>query len=343
MNSKQKLRIRFVLIVIALAAAALAVSLYLTQIVKGSSYAAAADKQYIKPTASLFDRGTIYFGSRDGTKIAAATVDAGYLIYMNPTLITSPSQAYEALSQYIQIDKDIFLSKADKPHDLYEVLDDKVDQTTAESVASLGLTGVNVVKETWRSYPGGVLASHTLGLIGQDASSTVEGRYGLERSYQDVLNRPSIGGSINAFASLFSGLHDSVIGSPSEGDIVTTIEPTVQAYLESTLAKTKETWSPSEIGGIIMDPNTGEIVAMSSLPTFDPNDLSNLSNVSVLSDPLVEHVYEMGSIMKPLTMATALDTGTVTPDTTYNDTGCMTLDKKKICNYDGKARGSTEV
>jgi len=88
-----------------------------------------------------------------------------------------------------------------------------------------------------------------------------------------------------------------------------------------------------------MDPRTGEIVAMSALPTFDAQNLSRISDVSVLSNPLVEHVYEMGSIMKPLTMAIGLDSGVITLKSTYNDTGTMTLDQKKISNYDGRARG----
>ena len=117
-----------------------------------------------------------------------------------------------------------------------------------------------------------------------------------------------------------------------------TIEPTVRLIWRNPGRHFGQVAS-SEIGGIIMDPETGEIRAMASLPTFDPNDLSDLPSVSVLSDPLVEHVYEMGSIMKPLTMAMALDTGVEKPDSTYDDVGCEVIDDKKICNYDGRARG----
>ena len=60
---------------------------------------------------------------------------------------------------------------------------------------------------------------------------------------------------------------------------------------------------------------------------------------TVLGNPLVEQVHEFGSIMKPITMTSALDAGVITPDTTYNDTGCITVDKSTICNWDLKARG----
>jgi len=138
---------------------------------------------------------------------------------------------------------------------------------------------------------------------------------------------------------LFSGFGSADSDSNTEGDVVTTIEPTSQAYLEKVLADTSAQWHPDSIGGIVMDPQTGDIVALGSLPTYNPNDLSHIPDVSVLSNPLVENVYEMGSIMKPLTMAMGIDTGVITKDSTYDDVGCMTLDKKKICNYDGKARG----
>ena len=78
---------------------------------------------------------------------------------------------------------------------------------------------------------------------------------------------------------------------------------------------------------------------MDSLPSYDPNDRASVSDVSLFANPLDQSVYEMGSIMKPMTMSAAIDSGAVTPATTYNDTGCIAVDTKRICNYDLKARG----
>ena len=82
---------------------------------------------------------------------------------------------------------------------------------------------------------------------------------------------------------------------------------------------------------------------MTSLPNFNANDLSHIKNVKILSNPLVEDSYEMGSIIKPLTIATGLDTGAITDNSTYDDVGTMTLNGKKFSNYDGKARGIVPV
>jgi cell division protein FtsI (penicillin-binding protein 3)/stage V sporulation protein D (sporulation-specific penicillin-binding protein) len=124
-----------------------------------------------------------------------------------------------------------------------------------------------------------------------------------------------------------------------EGDIVTSIEPTVQSYLEATLSDTLDKWDSDSIGGIIMDPKTGQIYAMGNLPNFNPNDLSNIDNAKILSNPLVENVYEMGSIMKPLTMAAGIDSGAIRANSTYDDSGFLQLSGKKISNFDGVARG----
>ncbi len=346
MNSKQRTRARFVFILIILGAGVLASGLYWTQIAKGPSYAARAEKQYVKPVGMLFDRGSIYFQSKDGTRSAAATLGTGFVVYMNPTQVSNATQEYDALSQYLTLDRSDFLAKAKKPRDQYEVLAAHLDATSTQSIKGLSLPGIGISPETWRSYPGNSMAAHVLGIIGENASSTsVSGKYGLERTYENVLGRTGASSRVNAFAQLLYGFRTSVFGDADGkgGDLVTTIEPTTQKYLEKILAQTLAIWHSDEIGGIVIDPHTGEIVAMSSLPVFDPNSISTLKNVSVLSNPLIEHVYEMGSIMKPLTMATALDTKAVTTSSTYTDTGTMTLSGKKISNYDGKARGITSM
>lgn len=87
-----------------------------------------------------------------------------------------------------------------------------------------------------------------------------------------------------------------------------------------------------------MNPKTGEIIAMEVRPAFDLNNYREADS-SRFANPFVEDVREFGSIMKPLTMAAGLDAGVITPETTYNDTGCITVNTRKICNFDGKGRG----
>ncbi|MDQ5893693.1 MAG: hypothetical protein QG640_705 [Patescibacteria group bacterium] len=340
MNSNSVLRIRLIVIGICCCALIIIGKLYWVQIVQGEVYSEKADRQYVRPAVSNFDRGSIFFTSKDGIKVAAATVKDGYTLSISPKLIKDPINVYEALSQYLKLDKDSFIDKASKEGDSYEEIQKRMDRTVGQSIAALKIPGVDVQKESWRIYPGDSLAAQTIGIIGLDKQNKLAGRYGLESFYEDLLTRTTLSSNVNFFAELFSGIKKSVFDGDSRGgDVQITIEPTVESYLEKTLVDTKKKWNSDSIGGIIMDPKTGEIYAMSQLPTFNPNDLSNIKDVGIFSNSLVEDSYEMGSIIKPLTMAAGIDSGAITAKSTYKDEGFLTLSGRKISNYDGKARG----
>lgn len=340
MNSNSVLRIRIIVIGICCCALIIVGKLYWVQIIDGKKYSEMADRQYVRPAVSSFDRGSLFFTSKDGIKVAAATIREGYTLSINPKLIKDPINVYEALSQYLKIDKAVFIEKASKIDDSYEEIQKKLDRTIGQSIAALKIPGIDVQKESWRVYPGDSLAAQTIGIIGLDKQNKLAGRYGLESFYEELLARTARSSNVNFFAELFSGIKKSVFDTEQmEGDIQTTIEPTVESYLEKTLVETKKKWQSDSIGGIIMDPKTGEIYAMAQLPTFNPNDLSNIKDVGIFSNSLVEDVYEMGSIIKPLTMAAGIDSGVITAQSTYKDDGFLTLSGRKISNFDGKARG----
>ncbi|MEK7463580.1 MAG: penicillin-binding protein 2 [Patescibacteria group bacterium] len=340
MNSNSVLRIRLVAIGIFCCALIIIGKLYWIQVAQGEVYSEKADRQYARPAVSNFDRGSIFFTSKDGIKVAAATVKDGYVLSISPKLMKDPMNVYEALSQYLKLDKDSFIDKASKAGDSYEEIQKKLDLAVGQSIAALKITGVDAQKESWRIYPGDSLAVQTIGIIGLDKQNKSAGRYGLERYYEGVLTRTALSSDVNFFAELFSGIKKSVFDDlKKEGDVQTTIEPTVESYLEDTLVDTRKKWNSDSIGGIIMDPKTGEIYAMAQLPTFNPNDLSNIKDVGIFSNALVENSYEMGSIIKPLTMAAGIDSGAITAKSTYKDDGFLTLSGRKISNYDGKARG----
>ncbi len=191
-----------------------------------------------------------------------------------------------------------------------------------------------------RFYPGGSLAAQEIGFVAYNNDNVQKGRYGLERKYDSILERSGDDLYTNFFVELFGGVRSLVQGDAQQGDIITTIEPSVQAELERQLALYNQTWHPKLAGGIIMDPQTGEIYAMAVSPNFDLNSFNTQTDPLIYANPMVQNVYEMGSIIKPLTMAAGIDSGAVSEKTTYNDTGCITVDTKKICNFDLKARGT---
>jgi cell division protein FtsI (penicillin-binding protein 3)/stage V sporulation protein D (sporulation-specific penicillin-binding protein) len=147
---------------------------------------------------------------------------------------------------------------------------------------------------------------------------------------------------VNFFAELFTDIEKTTVSNvdTQQGDIILTIDAEAQRVLHSTLLETQATWKSDVIGGIIMDPQTGAIIAMDALPSFDPNEFQQVKDASVFMNQNVSGVYEMGSIIKPITMASAIDAGVINEaSTTYNDTGFRDLNGYKVSNYDGKPRG----
>jgi stage V sporulation protein D (sporulation-specific penicillin-binding protein) len=340
-NALKSGRIRLLGIFVCLFALVLAGRLYYIQGVKSQAYLDQADRQYVKRGQSLFDRGSIFWSARNGTLVSAATVKTGYTIALEPKKIEHPEDVYNALTGILPSDESALLQKIETTDDSYEEIAKRVDEETKSRIEGLDLDGVSLFKERWRYYPGGKTAANVLGFTGfGEDGTTLSGRYGLERYYDDVLSRDTSDLYVNFFAEIFSNIGDAIFSDKdAEGDIVTTIEPTVQAELEKKIASVVSSWRSDLTGGIVMDPYTGEIVAMAVSPTFDPNDFSQEKSTSVFGNPMVDRVYEMGSIVKPLAMAAGIDAGVIAPTSIYNDQGYVIVNGAKVSNYDGRGRG----
>jgi len=345
MRAQFRARIRLILAVVVCIALLIIVRLYFVQIVHGDDYSEKADRQFASGGSGLFDRGSIYFTRKNGEFISAATLQTGFLVALNPQIVKDPEAAYLAIrdvasSSSSLFSREEFLAAATKKGQVYVEVAHHLSNESGQALSAQNIPGVQVLKERWRYYPGGSLSSQSIGIVSYGSSDTLAGRTGLELWYDGTLLRSGDALYKNFFAELFSNVGNLLVDAKDarEGDVVTTIEPDVQTRLANDIAKMNEKYQSEESGGIIMNPATGEIIAIASYPSYDANVLQQVDPLA-LGNPLVEHVHEFGSIMKPLTMAAGLDAGVVTPDTTYNDTGCITVNTRKICNWDLKPRG----
>lgn len=343
MRAQFRIRIRLVLAFVLLGALLILTRLYFIQVVHGQDYAQKADAQFASGGSGLFDRGSIYFTRKDGTLISAATLKTGFLVAINPQTLADPEAAYAAIAAVAStslMSHGAFLAAAAKKSQVYIEVAHRLSNEQGQVLAAEDIPGVQVLQERWRYYPGGSLAAQTIGIVSYGSGGTLTGQTGLEAAYDSTLSRSGSSLYKNFFAELFSNVGNLLVNARDarEGDIVTTIEPEVEMRLADDLAKVTTTYSSQSSGGIIMDPATGAILALGTYPTFNGNDLQNI-NPDLLSNQLVEHVYEFGSIMKPITMTSALTAGVITPETTYNDTGCIIVDNAHICNWNHKPYG----
>ena len=227
-----------------------------------------------------------------------------------------------------------------------------IDPSQSEHLRSLQLPDVFLEPRTWRIYPGGSLAAQILGFVTQNDADN-HGNYGIEGTYDAQLEGKP--GSFTAVKDLQGNPLD--VGSVNEqppvngANLTLTIDNTVEYMVSAALADTVKNLQAESGTVVVINAHTGAVVAMAGEPTFDPNHYGQyatqqgcLGSEDVYFNPALYCGYEPGSTMKLVTMAAALDQGLITPDTTLNDTGCMTFtDAPVVCNWQYKPYGTESM
>ncbi len=336
-------RIRIIIGAVIVVGAFVIVQLFSLQVINGAEYKKKAQQQYVTSSGSSFDRGNIYFSKKDGSTIAAATVENGFKLAIVPARIVDVEVAYDALNAIIPVDRDDFFSSTAKKNDPYEEIADRITAEQAEKISTLDLPGVTLYRHKWRTYPGGSLAAKAIGFVSYK-DDELTGNYGLEERYNDVLSRNADNFHVNFFAEIFANVQSGIFHNKAAiGDVVTSIEPSVQSQLETVISDVERLWASDAVGGVVMDPHTGEIIAMAQVPTFDLNEYGTVKDVSLYANPFTQNVYEMGSIVKPLVIAAALDANVITPNTSYVDSGEVKVQDKVLRNFDRIGRGTVTM
>ncbi len=309
----------------------LLVNLYRIQILHGAYYIDKADAQQQALNNLSASRGIIYFTDKNGSQVSAVMNKEYPTIYAVPTEIKDPVTAARLLAPLFNRDQASLEKILARPKDEYELLAAKATDQQVNQVHALALKGVYVRQTTFRFYPFGTMASQLLGYVAQQPDGTSKGMYGLEAQFNNQLSGKD---GYMAGSTIFKAQNGQ--------DVQTTIDFNIQAQAENVLADMVKKWHATGGSIVVEDPYTGNILTMASYPNFDPNNYGT-ANIDDFINPVVQKLYEPGSIFKPLTMTAGIDTGKITPDTTYMDTGADTINGYTIHDWDLKAHGLTTM
>jgi cell division protein FtsI/penicillin-binding protein 2 len=200
----------------------------------------------------------------------------------------------------------------------YAVLAKKLDKAQKEKIDALDIKGIGTREESYRTYPQGELAAQILGFVDNEG----KGKYGLEQALNNELQGTP--GQLRAITDAqgvpLVANTDNIITRPQKGDrILLTIDVSMQKQMEDILKAGLDKAKAKSGSAFIMDPSTGAIKAMANYPTYSPGEYYKVENGDVFNNAAVSAPLEVGSIMKPLTAAAALDKGVVNRNTTYYD------------------------
>lgn len=319
------------------------VRVFLLAIVDHKHYAELAEKQHALLQELPSRRGRIFFQERNGTMRVAAFDKDFYTLVFAPNAI--PEARRGALitlaAQVSGKSEEIFSAVLKKTNDPYEIVLKNLDEHQARLLRDAKIPGVYLVAEPKRAYPAKTFAAHILGFVSYAGVKGGEGAYGIEKEFEKELagERGFFEGDKDA-AGYWIAVGRRIITPPVDGnDIVLTVDFNIQSFVEEEIVKLAERWSAESATALALDPKTGKIIALASVPVFDPALYHKVKNYDVFRNPAVESSFELGSVFKPITMAGGIEEGVVAPDATYVDTGVVKVGKVMIYNFDKKGRG----
>ncbi len=358
-------RFRFGKVFLTTLACIMIARLFMLQVLDRKFYQALATEQRDVYRELFPERGEILLQEKSASMEAPlATNKDLYLVYADPRLIENPKQAAEKLAPLLRIesrnkkaellpaaqhessalDKDEYqqlLDRLSKKDDPYEPLKHGVEESVVEEIGKLQLAGIDTVREPVRYYPLHTIGAHISGFVGPSGERTA-GQYGIEGTFERELagQEGSFEGEKDVAGRWIPVGRRELKPAVNGSTIVLTIDRAIEYFACSKLNEAVLKHGASGGSVVIMDVKTGAILAMCGNPDFDPNEYSKVENIAVYNNPATFGQYEPGSVFKAITMAAALDTGEVTPETTYEDMGEVKIGPHTIRNSDNKKHGT---
>lgn len=304
--------------------------LFFIQIIEHDKYVKLAEEQQMMQNTIVAKRGEIY--AMDG--------DEPVEIAMNEQVWTVLVDPMMADAEKVEKELDVVLGDSrvaewseifGNKESRYYVMARGVNRATAEKVKELNLTGVWLQQNTRRVYPEGGLAANLLGFVNAEG----EGQYGIEGTFDaDLAGENGILKTVKDVNNIPLTIGDDNVRVPAKDgkNIVLSIDRNIQRKVEIALQNALKRSGVSHASALVMDPRTGRVWAMATTPSYDPSKYAEVTNVEAFINDPIKSAYEPASVCKTFAFSAAIDQGVMNANTTYYNSGSVTIDGWPINN-----------
>lgn len=306
------------------------VRLFFIQIVQHDEWVEKAAAQQTLSNVLPAKRGEIYM--MDGSEPVAVVMNTTvYTVIVDP-MLANDEMAEKELTEILGDKRtaewsDVFADRTRR----YYIVGKNVERKAAEKIAELDMTGVWLQSNTKRVYPEGELAAGVLGFVNADGV----GQYGIEGAMNEELSgTDGLMKTVKDINNVALSIGDDNIKIPAQNgeNIVLTIDKTLQYNVEKILEKKSGELGFKNMSAVVMDPNTGKVLAMANYPSYDPGNYGNVESAAAYVNHVVEDPFEPASVCKTFTFAAATELGVMTADKTFTNYGEVTIDGWPIRN-----------
>lgn len=325
------IRVRIWYAFLLLVSAVFVIRLFYLQVIKYDHYQKSALRGQLKQYEIEPERGNIM--AHNGSEISPLVLNQTlYTLYADPKFIKDQNSTAIAVQKVIGGDVNTLVEKM-KAKSRYEILAKKLSKEQNEKIRVLKLKGIGTQQTNYRTYPQGQLAAQLLGFVNDENN----GQYGLEEAVNDQLKGKP--GRLKAITDAqgvpLAVNRENIVISPEPGkQAFLTIDLGMQQQMEDILKQQVDDTKASQGSAVIIEANSGEVKAMANYPTYNPAEFFKVTDQSVFNNAVVNEAFEVGSIMKTLTAAAALDQGVVGKNTSYHDPSFWKIDGATVRNIE---------
>lgn len=338
-------RPKIIFILILILGAAIISRLIFIQVLNNDFYEALAQGQQELSQSLEVPRGEIYIQDRHDHLYLLATNKKSRFVFASPKQIaeSQKKELSSKLSSILGLNKETIAQKLQSPDSLFEVLKKNLTDSGIEEIKSNNLAGIYLGERKQRFYPQEFLAGNSLGFLGGEG----QGQYGLEGYYEKELKGEpgELAGKKSCQGNLVFFDLKNYIPEKEGTDLILGLDYYIQREAEEALQKAKQDYEVKEGQILVVDPHSGQIIALAEIPKINPNRYSEFP-MEEFTNEIVQEAFEPGSVFKPIIFAAALDKKKITPTTKYVDKGHLEIGGDTINNYAQKVWGErtmTEV